>query len=191
MAATAYLCVTGLMRLSPSSRDPRFDPARNTIAQATGSVPLFWMGLFRPGDLKRQAVRPIDGGPEDAAYALAPIASVDRAMSQLTQAVPAIEALFGKQWGDVAGSVRLFSRALLGTGLPYVTVELDEIEAGFDPLVYRERMRRVLRWFDAPDRELDKAGIVSELVTMCGVDTAALDRTAVLGTKHERAVPWE
>lgn len=190
MSATAYLCVTGLMRLSPSSRDPRFDPVRNTIAQAAGTVPLFWMGLFRPGDLKRQAVRPIDGGPEDAAYALAPIASVDRALSQLTQAVPALEALFGPKWGDVAGAARLFSRALLGTGLPYVTVELDEIEAGFDPLVYRERMRRILRWFDAPDRELDKAGILAELGTMCGVDPAGLNVATVLGVKHERPVPW-
>jgi hypothetical protein len=148
------------------------------------------MALFRPGDLKRQAVRPIDGGPEDSAYALAPIASTDRAVNQLLQAVPAIDALFGARWGSTAELARSFGRAVQTAGQPYVTIELDEVEAGQDALLLRERMRRVLRYFDAPERETGSEGILAELGALCGVGEAR-ELLRLVGTRHERKVPWE
>lgn len=200
MSSTAYLCVTGIGRLYPSARDPRFDPARHTIAAGAGAVPLLWFALFRPGDLKRQSVRPIDGGPEDAVDALAPIAPVDRAVNQLTAAVPALDELFGGRWGSFAGQAKLLGAALRSAGLAYVTIELDEVEAGQDAVAYRENMRRVLRFFDAPEKEIGAmAGggendIVATFARMCALDPAAdaeANARHIIGARHERPVPWE
>lgn len=185
MSATAFLCVTGLMRLYPSARDPRFDPVRNTIAAAPACVPLLWLAMFRPGDLKRQSVKPIDGGPEDAVDALAPIAPVDRAVAQLDAAVAPLEAVLHQPFGPIA---KLLGQTLRRAGLAYVTIELDEVEAGRDATAMREDMRRILRFFDAPEREAKPEELVAVLVRMSG----PLDQIAhVAGCRHERPVPWE
>lgn len=190
MSATSYLCVSGIGRLYPSARDPRFDPARQVICAGAGHVPLLWLALFRPGDLKRQSVRPIDGGPEDVVDALAPVASVDRALLQLDQAVPAIDALFGEAWGPIGPLAKKLAQAIKSAGQIYVTVELDEVEAGKDTIAYRDAMRRILRYFDAPDREGGGRELVEVLSQMCGIDAAALDVGAVAGHQHERKVTW-
>jgi hypothetical protein len=207
MPNTSYLCVTGHDGLYPSATLPDYDPALHTLACDVGCVPLLWLALFRPGDLRTEtfAADPDDGEDDPGTVvATAPVAAKQTALARLDTAVPVLERLFDGPLGEHATLLRHGVEAMPGT---YVTIELDEIDALYtddedfsgllrqalaglevstDPAADRARLERLSRL--RPGRPIPPARLVLD-----GLEAPDdwWNYCRLLGTGLYRPVPWE
>ena len=60
MANRSYLATTDNDTIYPSAAESNYDPDAQTVAQGVYCVPLLWLGLFRPPDMRTQDFN-IDG----------------------------------------------------------------------------------------------------------------------------------
>ena len=83
MGNYAYLCRSDLRRTNPSFANQRYAPARNTIACLRGGIPLLWLGLFHPTDLRTD--RFVDDG--EPVLSRAPVVATRTALASEAQKV--------------------------------------------------------------------------------------------------------
>jgi hypothetical protein len=118
----AHLCVSNHESIYPTFADEAYDPAVHTVATCPRSVPLLWFGLFRPKDLVTRVFE-TDDGPY---VVVAPIATREIAVKQLSLAVPRFDQLFALPAGFETLAQSL-STAIMAAPGQRVTVEWDEI----------------------------------------------------------------
>ncbi len=139
MANYSYLCCCDRDETYPSLHEPGYDPARRTVACDVGGIPLLWLAMFRPCDLKAAPVGTNDG---ESGASRAPLAKKPVALSRL-KSRPVLDRLF-VQYGPLERHAELLSRAVEETPGRYVTIELDEIAALHDQESYQARLLRAL-----------------------------------------------
>jgi hypothetical protein len=203
MGNTAYLCCSNFERTYPSFDNPKFRPEVHTLAGARQCVPLLWLALFRPDDLRTDVLLSEDG--DDLGDA-APFARTSEALARLDAGVARLEkALPGI--GPLAGHAELFREVFRKTRGKYVTIELEEIawlarsRRGFD-----SQLRRSLAYLAGAQVR----GARAALRALSGVDpkrrlvpphelfarrrATKADLVACMtavGTSFIREVPWE
>lgn len=160
MPNSSYLCCSDYSGIYPCSQDASYDPERNTVACAACCLPMLWLGIFRPADVRSERVdaiqrsdRPQTGlAPPTEAVPIdlrAPVAEKKRALKQLDGAVPILNRLFTKN-GSLEEHARLLATAIDDTPGHYVTIELFEVIEPCD----RQRWSAfdaVLAYFAAPE----------------------------------------
>ncbi len=90
MANRSYLAATDNDTIYPSAAESDYDPDAQTIAQGVYCVPLIWLGLFRPSDMRTQDFG-ING---ETVTGIAPVADVQTAVSQLRQSAVRYDQMF-------------------------------------------------------------------------------------------------
>lgn len=203
MANRAYLCCTNLDHTYPSVRNARYREDVHTLASARDRIPLLWLALFAPGNLRTDELASSDG---ETARPLAPVAPRREALTRLVGAASRIEKAFPKI-GPLDAHVEPFRRMLQSARGKFLTVELDEIRAlSSSGRAFDDRLRKALSYLaGGPVR-----GIAPALCALSGVEPArrlvppkelfARARPtkadlfaclSVVGTSHIRDVPWE
>ncbi len=182
MANRAYLCCSTFRRTYPSYQDPTFKPERDTVAGAVYTVPLLWLALFRPSDLRTDVIRNEEG---DDVGAPAPFASKRDALGRLDAAVKRIERAVPRL-GSLTERAAQLASALRSSKGTYVTIELAEIamlEKSADR--YYARLRKALGV--GAGARVPNAGRL--LASISVIDPKK--PLTVLGGSHIRKVPWE
>lgn len=128
MANRSYLCVSDVDTLYPNICDPDYQVKEQTVAFEAYCVPMLWLALFRPGDLRSQMFE-IDN---EAFSSTAPITKKAAALDNLTEAIPVLNSLFEAE-GSLEDYAEYLSQALNSAPGRYVTIELDEIACLWDP----------------------------------------------------------
>lgn len=202
MGNYAYLCRSDLRRTNPSFANQRYAPARNTIACLRGGIPLLWLGLFHPTDLRTD--RFVDDG--EPVLSRAPVVATRTALARLPTAAARLERLF-PDGGALAPHAAALAAAIAAAPGRYLTIELDEV-AGLWPSRARfdAALARALQIVVGADRR----GARSSLVRLSGVHAdrpwppaqGLYDRPRVaradaenlarlIGAEHLRRLPWE
>ena len=201
MANRSYLAATDNDTIYPSASEPKYEPGAQTIAQGVYCVPLLWLGLFRPSDMRTQDFN-IDG---DTVTGVAPVADVETAAAQLRQSATTYDQMFPD--GHFADYCDLLAEAVTSIGRKYVTVEMEEIACMDDPDEFYDDFRLALRSFAGVESIADgrdKLITISEVNTQVTIPTARcmLDHAGVsddqldthsriIGCAWIRPVPWE
>ena len=152
MANRAYLCQSDHDSLYPSFVDEEYDSAAQTLASDVEAVPLLWLALFRPQNLRQQTFE-VDG---EEITVEAPIVERATALAQLEESRPYFNSLF-----EAAGSLDdyyAFFRQLLesATG-KYVTIELQEVATLYeDEQQFYDEVRAALAAIGSPVNEEDQ-----------------------------------
>ncbi|MDA1361413.1 hypothetical protein O1R50_17430 [Glycomyces luteolus] len=169
MPNSSYLCTADRDSLYPSTTVEGFAPETDVVACDARCVPLLWLALFRPADLRTQTIV-IEADP-DAVYAefdettgdfvevpgeeedevveaVAPIAPKDRALAQLDAALPALNRLFETE-GPLHDHVALLRQAIAAAPGGFITIELDEIEGLWEEGTFQPALRSALASMEA------------------------------------------
>lgn len=144
MSNSAYLCGLRSDDLYPSSTDPAYDARLQTLAMDAGAIPLLWLAAFREADLKTQAIQD-DEGKE--VTVTAPICRMERALSNLQAAQEPLQRAFPEQ-ANLKGYFSYLRETLESCELPWLTMEISEIEFMADPKAFQETLRSCLRGFE-------------------------------------------
>lgn len=201
MANRSYLAATDNDTIYPSAAESDYDPDAQTIAQGVYCVPLLWLGLFRPSDMRTQEFN-ING---DTVTGIAPVTDVETAVAQLRQSAAKYDQMFpGAQFADYCN---LLAEAVGSIGRKYVTIEMEEIACMADPDQFYDDCRFALRSL-AGDQPItdgrDKLIAISEIEpnvnipsARCLLDDANVSdeqmeaHSRIIGCAWIRAVPWE
>jgi hypothetical protein len=202
MANRAYLAVTDNDTIYPSAAESDYSPDDQTVAQAPYCVPILWLALFRPADIRSTSFD-IDG---ETILGTAPVAPVETALRQLRSAMPQLRKMFETQ-GSFDGYPEMLSEAIASTRRGYVTIELEEIACMSDPEQFYEDVEVALAAIDGSESVetgREKLIAISEIPKeakfpspRCIVDASpASDEEMdahfrILGAKYIRNVPWE
>jgi hypothetical protein len=119
-----------------------YDADKATVAERARGVPLLWLALFRPGDLRRWP-NGDDGFAEGAE------AEKERALLQLDAALPVLNALFAKQ-GPLDEYVSVLKQALLdrpGRIVAWDFTERTWLDSGDS---FRMKIEYLLAFLDDP-----------------------------------------
>jgi len=208
MSNLAYLCSSDFDRIYPSFGNPDYDVRDHTVACCVDGVPLLWIALFRPSDL-READFEVKGpdARTETLHAWAPFALKEKAIDQLKEAIPVLHCVF-QGWGTLDEHAELLEEALRDAEGSFVTVQLDEAEALHEEGEFRRRFEHVLRHLAAPsESDAEARGDFIELACLereggFPPADAFLEDTELreeedwnlahlLGTGHFRPVPWE
>jgi hypothetical protein len=201
MANRSYLAATDNDTIYPSAAESDYDPDAQTIAQGVYCVPLLWLGLFRPSDMRIQDFN-ING---DTVTGVAPVSDVERAVAQLRQSAAKYDQMF--PGGHFADYCNLLADAVTSIGRKYVTIEMEEIACMADPDQFYDDCRLALRSLagDEPIADgRDKLIAISEINSKANIPFARclLDdvdvsddemdtHSRIIGCAWIRAVPWE
>ncbi|MEV7225476.1 hypothetical protein AB0M79_00440 [Polymorphospora sp. NPDC051019] len=205
MSNRSYLCVSTYPSIYPAFAKSDYDPKLNTVAADVNCVPLLWLAMFRAADLRTETFEVTEGRHTEKVVATAPVAPVERALTQLDAAVPVLERLFGEPLAAYA--------ALLGAGVragegDHVTIELEEIAVlEGDEEGYYDKLRLALASLDRPgdatadrDRLADLAQLGPArpfpparllLDDMDATDDDYRNHCRLIGASYLRPVPWE
>lgn len=179
MSNTCSLCCSDFPKLYPSERYAGYNPHEDEIAFEANVVPLLWLALFRPNDLRRQVV-PNDGDPFRVE---APVAEKAKALAQLEGAVPLVNGLLAPH-GPIDEHARLLAQALREARGGYVTIETIEIMEIHGEDRYYPMVRRALRFFEKPAPELKKLNAAPSPPT--AHRATGSERMAILKSLRER-----
>src|SRR5262249_19702153 len=121
MGNCSFLCVTNTRTIYPNwSR--RFIHDRQLVSTDVYAIPLMWLAPFRPQDMAPQT-----GPPEGRKPALQrPLATVNKAIRQLDEAVPYFNRLFRRE-GPLDEYAAFLREELEGIEYRYITIDLHEI----------------------------------------------------------------
>lgn len=151
MSNYSYLCCSDFPRLYPSERFKAFVQEQHTIACDVNCVPLLWLALFRPSDIRSQRVR-FEG--DDLPLTIrAPIAECSVALTQLENSLPTLQQLFSVNGSLVQHAQRL-GQALSESRGTYVTIEMIEVDGLYNKGEAARLVRRVLKFLESPESEL-------------------------------------
>ncbi|THV23506.1 hypothetical protein [Glycomyces paridis] len=228
MPNSSYLCSTGLRTLYPSTTDAAFDAATGVVAFDVRAVPLLWLAMFRPGDIAEQSITvetdasavvaefdfargefvevvpDPEAGASETVEAAAPLAEKGAALAGLDAAVPVLNRLFAAE-GALDEHAALLRRAVERSPGAYLTIELDEIEALWEPGTFAPALREALACLDGeagPGRErlLELTGLRTgrpfppARLLLDGIDAEDDDHwnlVRLLGASFGADVPWE
>jgi hypothetical protein len=182
MPNSSYLCTADRDSLYPSTTVEDFTPATDVVAYDARCVPLLWLALFRPADLRTQAIL-IEADP-DAVYAeldeatgefvevpneeedeiveaTAPLAAKERALAQLDAALPALNRIFAAE-GPLDEHAAMLRQAVAAAPGDFITIELDEIEGLWEPGTFQPALRRALSAMESDaGSEAERADLVA------------------------------
>ena len=201
MANRSYLATTDNDTIYPSAAESNYDPDAQTVAQGVYCVPLLWLGLFRPPDMRTQDFN-IDG---ETVTGVAPVVDVNTAVAQLRQSAATFDQMFpGGQFTDYCS---LLTEGVVSIGRKYVTIEMEEIACLTDPDEFYDDCRLAMRALAGADtiaEGRDKLIAISEINTQANIPPARcmLDKPTVsddeiethsriIGCGWIRPVPWE
>ncbi|GAA2148387.1 hypothetical protein [Glycomyces algeriensis] len=181
MPNSSYLCTAEQDSLYPSTTVAGFASATGVVAYDVRCVPLLWLALFRPADIRTQTIVikadrdayyaewdpatgdfvEVPGGRKDEVVeAVAPLAAKDRALAQLDAALPALNRLFEYE-GPLDDHAAMLREAVAAAPGGFVTIELDEIEALWEEGTFQPAIRRALASMEAVvDPESERAGLI-------------------------------
>jgi hypothetical protein len=128
MSNCSYLCVSDVDTIYPNLGDPNYDCKVQTVAYDVYCVPLLWLALFRPADV-RSKVFQVDGQPVTGT---APVVRKTVAFKQLTRALTALNRLFRVE-GPLDGYAEMLRAAVADAPGKFVTIELEEIAGIWTP----------------------------------------------------------
>ncbi|SDK80320.1 hypothetical protein SAMN05216298_1430 [Glycomyces sambucus] len=229
MPNSSYLCATDLRTVYPSTTDKGFNAATDVVAYDVRCVPLLWLAMFRTADLVTQTVV-IEPDPDAVYYelgpngdfveiptpaaetvdqvveAVAPLTAKERALAQLDAAVPVLNRLFPE--GPLDEHAAMLRRAVAEAPGAHLTIELDEIEAMWEPDTFQPALRAALAGLDEPgEPKADRARLVElaqlregrpfpSALALLGDQNGIEDDdywnlVRLLGAGFSAAVPWE
>ncbi|WP_425615749.1 hypothetical protein NA78x_005680 [Anatilimnocola sp. NA78] len=147
MSNRSFLTSSNVDTIYPSFADGEYDAPNHTIATDVEFLPLFWLALFREGDL-RQTKFEVQGTDVSA---FAPLCTKAKALEQFDAAVPYLESIL-QQLGELKVYARLFRQAVAATPQKLISIELEEIANLYPPQHrFEEILRLALRGFDRPE----------------------------------------
>lgn len=195
MANRSYLCLVNKASLSHSSS--------RVLAMDAWAVPLLWLALFRPKDVRRDNAFNDDG---ERAFRFAPIAAKKRALAQLDAAVPYLNCVF-KDQGPLDDHAALFKTLFDRSRLGFVCIDLLEVAYTEDPDAYYNQLLAALTALEnqpAPAVARHAFLALTHLrlkkkfpPARCGLDDSkitqndAWNMARLFGTAWENPVPWE
>lgn len=200
MANRAYLSTTNRDTIFPGVADPDFDSELQTVAQSGNCVPILWLGLFRPEDMRSQEFE-VQG---EVITGVGPVATIASALRRLQECQKWLEEMFG---GGLSEYCDMLSDAVSSTGLKYVTMELEEIACMVDPERFYDDVRGALRALSgeesipfgreklirlsgiAPDAVIPPARLLLDAGPI--TDDQIEIHARLIGAKWLRKVPWE
>jgi hypothetical protein len=180
MPNSSYLCTSDQESLYPSTTVEGFEPATDVVAYDVRCVPLLWLALFRPADLRTQTIL-IEADP-DAVYAefdeatgdfvefedyeeedeiveaVAPLVTKDKALAQLDAALPVLNRLFETE-GPLDDHAAMLRQAVAAAPGSFITIELDEIEGLWEEGTFQPALRAALAGFDG-SAVADRANLI-------------------------------
>lgn len=162
MANRAFLCCSRFARRNPSQARG-FAPERDTVAASTNSLPLLWLALFSPKDLRG-----------------APLTTRTAALRRLPRSVARLERLLPKL-GSLTEPARMLASSLTGR---FVTIELDEL-IDLAPDTFEQRLGLALQVLDGA-RHSDPRRVLAAVSKVSSAKPGSL-----MGSSHVREVPWE
>lgn len=146
MSNRSYLASSDQDTLYPAFAQSGYDASLQTIANDVGAVPLLWIALYRPGDLRSQTFE-VQGQQFTVE---APICERTTAIRQLEAVLPALNALFEAE-GPLDGYVDFMRQALHAAPYRFVTIEMQEIGWLWNPEAeFYETFRRTLHALAGP-----------------------------------------
>ena len=174
------------------------------LANGAWCVPLLWLPMFVPEDLVRAKEPTADGGFIEM---LTPIATVAKAIEQIHDAVPYLNALFRPE-GALDKHVALIEDLLDGVGHEYVGIELSEIAGTIDVKSFNAKLVEVLTHLASGEPRPEARALLAELSGVRlerrfldpavfktpknkATDDEAWNHGMLLGGSYARAVPWE
>lgn len=170
MANRAYLCCSPFERTYPSFENDAYLPQKHTLASSIDSVPLLWLGLFRPSDLRVDRLVAQGQVIEEPA----PMAPTTKALEQLEAVVSRLQdTLPDVQWSAWASAV---SFRIGQSHMDWVTIELQEIAYLHKAEEFYAAVAKLLAWFDG-DSSVDLYGLAD---LICGADLARIPPVATL-----------
>lgn len=199
MANSTYLSLAREQRIYPCATEPGFDSHEQTVAVFNYAVPLLWLAMFRPGDLQTQDLT-IDG---ETLRETAPIVARKSLGKRLRVSVKLLRPVVGRVDAHVAAIVEAI--ATIDAAFRYVTIEWLEVAQMNDPAAFQSQVMQALRFFDGEPIDNPQA-LFAELCNLQHVpqytpaELWELEESdpdqeetlaALLGTAHERSVPWE
>lgn len=159
MSNCSYLCCSDEPHIYPSWQDEGYDAAARTVASGSNCIPLLWLGLFRPRDVKEHSIQiRQDTGerqkgltrPTELVSILfrAPVVEKAKAPSRLEAALSHFLCAF-PDLGPLDGHVALLASCIDSAPGRYITMEIDEIVEPEDDAAWSSFMR-ALSFFDTP-----------------------------------------
>lgn len=128
MANNSFLCVADVETIYPNIGDPNYDSRIQTVAFDAYCVPLLWLALFRPIDMRTQTFT-VEGGEVTVT---APITRKHIAFEQLARALPTLNRMFQK-WGPLDDYAELLRTAVASASGKFVSIEMEEIAGLWTP----------------------------------------------------------
>lgn len=118
-----------------------FEGHGDILAEAPYCLPLFWIALFRPENIRRMDYPDPDTGMILRSERPVVLASV--AAQQIVDALPFLNRLFVDE-GPVDDYIALLKQVMEEATRPYVTLYLDELAWMYDPDTYFDNFRQAL-----------------------------------------------
>ncbi|MDN3241563.1 hypothetical protein [Glycomyces tritici] len=181
MPNSSYLCTADRDSLYPSTTVAGFAPDTGVVAYDARCVPLLWLALFRPADIRTQTIVieadpdayvaewdpktgdfvEVPGGKEgDVVEAVAPLVAKDRALTQLDAALPALNRLFAAE-GPLDDHAAMLRQAVATAPGRFITIELDEIEGLWEEGTFQPAVRRALTGMEeVRDPDAERADLI-------------------------------
>jgi hypothetical protein len=144
MANSVYLSCALKEHTYPSFQESDFDSDEQTLAYCEHLVPLLWLAVFRPEDIRVDELRDEDG---KVYREPAPVVARSKVAARLKEAVPRIEAVFPKN-----GSLKHHSKALADAVKPvdkrfrWLTMELQEVASMIDAKKFYASVEKALQF---------------------------------------------
>jgi len=206
MANRSYLFVSDHDGICPAWVEGVEEPEQLVLAEDVYCVPLLWLALFRPADL-RTTTFPADEDDDVAEFPVtAPLATKERALAQLDAALPTLNRLFAAE-GPLDEHAALLRDGIAGMPGGFVTVDLYEIAVLRDEDAYHRTLRAALASFEEPgDAAADRERLVDLAQLRPGrpfpparlllderdaADDDWWNFVRLLGAGFVRPVPWE
>jgi hypothetical protein len=123
----------------------------HVVGEAANEIPLLWIPLFRPLDLRTRVVEIAQG---ETVTVEAPIVETERALDQLSSALPLYRELFPefttltRQADDLRAAIRSFDGR-------FVTTVWEEFEWLGDAQAFRATVRRQLDLLNTPRSDVE------------------------------------
>ncbi|MFG3340942.1 hypothetical protein [Glycomyces sp. NPDC048151] len=185
MPNSSYLCTTDRESLYPSTTDDGFEPDTGVVAYDVRCVPLLWLALFRPADIRTETIL-IEADPDATFYefdeatgdfvetdeededeeveAVAPLVAKDLALAQLDAALPALNRIFEAE-GPLDEHAAMLRDAVAAAPGKFITVELDEIEGLWEEGAFQPALRAALAAMDGGAAGRDELVAIAQLRT--------------------------
>lgn len=178
MPNRAYLICSNSNAIHPDIGSPE----NHFLAEAAYGVPLLWMALFRPNDIKQREVM-----VKDRPLSLeAPTTTRMNAISQLADAVPYLNHLFRSE-GPIDEHASIFGKFLQAVELDYLTIDFDEVASMGERTDFYKDFRNALGAIEAKNLSQPKSGLLDRLLnkhkTFVGQELLAGFATLSLGRK--------